>query len=145
LGSLQDRSFQEVQWAAPFVLVGGAMVFLTGRTLDALTLGENTARTLGAHIGRTQLLLALGVGLATGGCTAVTGEIGFVGLIVPHLMRPLVGSRPGRLLLPSALAGADILVRLTPAVQEVKLGVAMTVIGAPFFLGLLIALRRRLA
>ena len=151
LGSLQDRSVQEVEWAAPFVLVGGALIFLTARALDALTLGETGARALGIDLGRTQWLLALGVGLATGGCVAVTGEIGFVGLITPHLIRPLVGARPGRLLLPSALAGAalilaaDILVRLTPAAQEVKLGVAMTAVGAPFFLTLLISMRRRLA
>jgi iron complex transport system permease protein len=151
LGSLQDRSLQEVQWAAPFVLVGGVLIFLTAPALDALTLGEVGARALGVNLGRTQWLLALGVGLATGGCVAVTGEIGFVGLIVPHLIRPLVGGRPGRLLLPSALAGAalilaaDILVRLTPAAQELKLGVAMTAIGAPFFLTLLLSMRRRLA
>jgi iron complex transport system permease protein len=150
MGSLQDRSFQEVAWAAPFVGVGTVLILLTAPALDALTLGEAGARGLGADLGRTRLLLALGVGLATGGCVAVTGEIGFVGLITPHLMRPLVGARPGRLLIPSALAGAalvlaaDILVRLTPAAQEVKLGVAMTAIGAPFFLALLIALRRRL-
>lgn len=151
LGSLQDRSFQEVEWAAPFVVVGGALLLRTGPALDALTLGEDGARTLGVDLGRTRLLLALGVGLATGACTAVTGQIGFVGLVVPHLLRPFVGSRPGRLLLPSALGGAalvlaaDILVRLTPAAQEVKLGVALTALGAPFFLALLISLRRRLA
>ena len=151
LGSLQDRSVQEVQWAAPFVVTGCALVLLTGRSLDALTLGEAGARGLGVDLGRTQLLLTLGVGLATGGCVAVTGEIGFVGLIVPHLMRPFVGARPGRLLVPSALAGAalvlaaDILVRIIPTTQEVRLGVAMTVIGAPFFLALLLSLRRRLA
>ncbi len=151
LGSLQDRSFQEVEWAAPFAVVGCALVLATGRALDALTLGEAGARTLGVDLGRTRLLLALGVGLATGGCTAVTGEIGFVGLIVPHLLRPLAGARPGRLLLPSALGGAvlvllaDILVRLTPAAQEVKLGVALTAVGAPFFLALLVSMRRRLA
>jgi iron complex transport system permease protein len=151
LGSLQDRSFQEVEWAAPFVLSGGLLILLTAPALDALTLGEMGAKALGVNLRRTQLLLALGVGLATGGCVAVTGEIGFVGLIVPHLIRPLVGAQPGRLLLPSALAGAalilaaDILVRLTPASQEVKLGVAMTAIGAPFFLTLLVTMRRRLA
>ncbi len=151
LGSLQDRSIEEVEWAAPFIGVGAVMILFTGRALDALTLGEEGARALGADIPRTQWLLALGVGLAAGGSTAVTGEIGFVGLIVPHLMRPFVGARPGRLLIPSALAGAalvlaaDILVRLIPAAQEVKLAVAMTAIGAPFFLTLLVSMRRRLA
>ena len=151
LGSLQDRSVEEVRWAAPFVVVGLGLVLTTSRALDALTLGDAGARGLGIDLGRTQLFLILGVGLATGACVAVTGEIGFVGLIVPHLIRPMIGARPGRLLLPSALAGAalvlaaDILVRLTPAADEIKLGVAMTAIGGPFFLALLISMRRRLA
>jgi iron complex transport system permease protein len=83
---------------------------------------------------------------------AVSGMIGFVGLVTPHLVRPLVGERPGALLVPSALAGAalllaaDILVRLAPGGGgEVKLGVAMAVLGGPFFLALLISMRRRLA
>jgi len=151
MGSLQDRSTDELAWATPFVLAGAALILPTGRALDALTLGEDGARTLGVDLGRTRLLLTLGVGLATGGCVAVTGVIGFVGLITPHLMRPLVGARPGRLLVPSALAGAalvlaaDILVRLIPAQQELKLGIAMSALGAPFFLALLIGMRRRLA
>lgn len=151
LGSLQDRSLQEVEWAAPFVIGGGVLMLCTSRALDALTLGETGARALGVPLGRTQVLLALGVGLAVGGCVAVTGEIGFVGLVTPHLLRPFVGARPGRLLLPSALGGAvlvlaaDTLVRLAPGAQELKLSIAMTLVGAPFFLALLISMRRRLA
>ena len=82
---------------------------------------------------------------------AVTGVVSFVGLIVPHLLRPLVGAQPSRLLLPSALGGAvlvlaaDIMVRLTPAAVEVSLGVAMTLLGGPFFFALLVSLRRRMA
>jgi iron complex transport system permease protein len=151
MGSLADRSMDEVRFAAPFMAVGAVLILLTGRALDALTLGETTARSLGVDLRLTQILLALGVALVTGASVAVTGVISFVGLIVPHLVRPLVGGRPGALLLPSALAGAvlvlaaDILVRLTPAAQEVKLGVAMAALGAPFFFGLLVTLRRRLA
>jgi len=151
MGSLADRSYQDLRLAAPFIIAGIGLLLWTGRALDALTLGETGARALGVDIGRTRLLLAIGVALAAGASVAVTGVIGFVGLVTAHLLRPLVGSRPGALLLPSALAGAaivlaaDILVRLTPAAAEVKLAVAMAVLGGPFFLGLLIAQRRRVA
>ena len=151
LGSLADRSVDEVRMAVPFIIVGCAILFTTARALDALTLGDAGARSLGISIERTRLLLAAGVGLAAGASVAVTGVIGFVGLVTPHLLRPLVGSRPGALLLPSALAGAvivlaaDILVRLVPSAAELKLGVAMAAIGGPFFLSLLIKLRRSTA
>ncbi|GIL38697.1 FecCD family ABC transporter permease [Roseiterribacter gracilis] len=151
LGSLQDRSVNELQLATPFVLVGAALIFTTRRALDALTLGETGARALGIELDTTRVLLVLGVGLVAGGCVAVTGVISFVGLVVPHLVRPLVGARPGRLLFPSALGGAalvlaaDMLVRLTPAAAELRLGVALSVLGAPFFLLLLVQQRRRLA
>jgi iron complex transport system permease protein len=151
LGSLQDRSINELRLATPFVLVGALLIFWTRRALDALTLGETGARALGIDLDTTRLLLVIGVGLVAGGCVAVTGVISFVGLVVPHLVRPLVGARPGRLLLPSALGGAalvlaaDMLVRLTPSAVELRLGVALSVLGAPFFLLLLLQQRRRLA
>lgn len=151
MGSLADRSIKDVQIAAPLIFAGGAILLLTARALDALTLGETGARSLGIDLGRTRLLLAIGVGLATGASVAATGVVGFVGLVVPHLLRPIVGGRPGALLIPSALGGAvltvaaDILVRLTPAANEVKLGVAMAALGGPFFLALLLGLRRRIA
>lgn len=151
LGSLADRSVDDVRMALPFVLIGCVLVVRLARPLDALTLGETGARSLGIDLGRTRLLLALGVGLAVGASVAVTGVIGFVGLVTPHLLRPLVGARPGALLLPSALAGAaiilagDVIVRLVPSAAELKLGVAMAGVGAPFFLALLVNLRRRTA
>ncbi len=151
MGSLEDRSIDDVRIAVPFIALGLGMLLLLGRALNALTLGEIGARTLGVDLARTRTILLVGVGLATGASVAVTGVIGFVGLVTPHLIRPLVGNRPGALLLPSALAGAalvlaaDILVRLTPAASEVKLGVAMSAIGGPFFLAILLRMRRRLA
>ena len=151
LGSLQDRSFQEVRLAVPLIAVGLALLFSLARALDAMTLGDVGARSLGIDTGRTRAILAAGVGLVVGASVAVTGVIGFVGLVTPHLLRPLVGARPGALLIPSALGGAalvlaaDILVRLTPSVVEVKLGVAMAALGGPFFLAMLIGLRRRMA
>ena len=151
LGSLQDRSLGEVQLAVPLIAVGLALLFTLPRALDALTLGEVGARSLGIDTGRTRAVLAAGVGLVVGASVAVTGVIGFVGLVVPHLLRPLTGARPGALLVPSAVGGAalvlaaDILVRLTPSASEVKLGVAMSALGGPFFLALLIGRRRRMA
>lgn len=149
LGSLQDRSWDDLRFALPGVVIGSLLVMLTRSTLNALTLGELGARALGMHLRAIQWLLALGIGFISGSCVAATGEIGFVGFIVPHLMRPFVGSLPSRLLIPSAFAGAalvlaaDIVVRFTPGAQELKLGVAMTLIGAPFFLMLLLKIRHQ--
>ncbi len=92
-----------------------------------------------------------GVALGVGASVAVTGSIGFIGLVAPHLMRPLVGQDPGRLLLPSALAGAglllaaDIAVRLIPSTSDIKVGVLTSLIGVPFFLYLIIRKRRALS
>jgi iron complex transport system permease protein len=150
LGGLTDRSFDELTIAAPLILVGCAAVLGCRRSLDALTLGETGARSLGIDLNRAQWQLSIGIGLIVGGSTAVTGVIGFVGLIVPHLMRPLVGSRPGGLLIPSAIGGAalvlagDIVVRLLPGGSELELGVMMSLIGAPFFFVLLHSMRRKL-
>lgn len=148
MGSLTDRSFSEVQFAMPFIALGCAALLFTGRALDALTLGEDAARSLGLSLRRTQMLIVLGAGLAVGASVAVTGVVGFVGLIVPHLLRPLTGARPSALLLPSALGGAvlvlaaDSLVRLGPGATEIRLGVAMALIGTPFFFALLLRMRR---
>jgi iron complex transport system permease protein len=151
MGSLADRSVADLALAAPLMAAGCALLLFTGRGLDALTLGEDGARSLGVDMTRLRWALALGVALTAGASVAVTGVISFVGLIVPHLLRPVMGARPGSLLIPSALGGAvlvlaaDILVRLTPAAGEVKLGVAMAILGGPFFFILLLSMRRRLA
>jgi iron complex transport system permease protein len=151
MGSLTDRSLGDLTMAAPFVVVGCVLLLFTIRALDALTLGDVGARSLGINLAQIRGLIALGVGLAAGASVAVTGVIGFVGLVTPHLMRSLVGAKPSALLIPSGLAGAvillaaDIAVRLTPSAAEVKLGVAMAILGGPFFLGLLLKMRRRLA
>ena len=151
LGSLLDRSYDEVTFALPFIAVGMAILMTTTRALDALTLGEATAQSLGIRLNVVRFWLVVGVGLAAGASVAVTGVIGFVGLVTPHLVRPLVGARPGALLLPSALAGAlivlaaDIVVRIVPSAVELKLGIAMAAIGGPFFLMRLVAMRRVMA
>lgn len=151
MGALTDRSWREVWLALPLTLAGLAVLALGGRGLDALTLGEAAARSLGLDPRRLQALIVLGVGLTVGASVAVAGIIGFVGLIVPHLVRPFTDRRPSALLLPSALAGAllvlvaDCLCRLVPTTGELRLGVALSLAGAPFFLHLLLRLRRGLA
>ncbi|KZE11494.1 MULTISPECIES: FecCD family ABC transporter permease [Sphingomonas] len=151
LGALTDRSWDDVVVAAPLIALGMGVLAMTARSLDALTLGEAAARSMGVDPARLQRLVILGVALTVGASVASAGIIGFVGLIVPHLVRPLAGNRPSAILLPSALAGAvlltfaDSLVRLAPTVSELRLGIAMSMLGGPFFLYLLIAMRRRLA
>ncbi len=144
MGALTDRGWSDVARALPLMALGGALLALTGRSLDTLSLGADTAVTLGVDLKRLQWLLVAGLGFGVGGAVATTGVVGFVGLIVPHIMRLWVGERPSALLLPSALGGAvlvltaDTLVRLTPGAGEVRLGVVMALIGAPFFFALLL-------
>lgn len=151
LGSLEDRSMQHVAIALPFILVGCAFLFVDGGAFRALTLGEDAARSLGFNMDRVRLRVVLGVALAVGGGVAVAGTIGFVGLVAPHLVRPFVRHDPARLMLPSALAGAalllasDILVRLIPAQNEIKVGVVTALIGAPLFIVLVFRHRSLLA
>ena len=148
LGSLTDRSMLQVWFVLPFMSVGWLLVASTWRALDALSLGEDTAATLGFSMKSVTLRAILGTGLAVGAAVSVTGVIGFVGLVVPHLMRPLVGQRPASLLLPSAFGGAalvlaaDLLVRLPVDGPELKLGVVTALVGAPFFLWLILRTRR---
>ena len=150
MGSLNDRSFDHVWLAAPFMLAGWALLLTTGRALDALTLGEETAATLGFDLAKVQNRLILGTALSVGAATAVAGAIGFVGLVVPHLLRRFVGNRPSALLPASALGGAallltaDVAVRLLSPERELKLGVLTALIGAPFFLYLILRERGRI-
>jgi len=149
MGSLANRNIQHVYIALPFILVGWLMLFSRAGFLDALSLGEDTARSLGFHTSRERGILLVGLALCVGACVAVSGSIGFVGLVVPHLLRPLVGYKPGRLLFASALGGAllvllaDILVRQLDVARELKLGVVTSLLGGPFFLFLIIKTRRR--
>lgn len=148
MGSFSDRSMEHVQLSAPFILLGWVLLLATARDLDALALGEDAAQSMGVDLQRTRILAIGGTALCVGAATAVTGVIGFVGLIVPHLLRPLVGHQPSRLLPVSALGGAlivllaDILVRLIGTGTELKLGVITSLIGAPFFMWLVLKSRR---
>ena len=148
MGSLADRSLTHVWLALPFTLLGWLVLARLGRGLDALTLVEDAAATLGVHLGRLRLLLVLGTACVVGASTAVAGTIGFVGLVVPHLLRPLVGAQPSRLLPASALGGAamvlaaDIAVRLVVPERDLKLGVLTALVGAPLFLHLIYKTRK---
>ncbi len=147
-GALTDRSWREVTIAAPLVGLGIVALMVAARPLDALTLGEDAASSMGVDTSRLLWLLVIGIGLTVGAGVAVAGIIGFVGLIVPHLVRPLTDRLPSSLILPSALAGAllvlvaDSAVRVLPFVTELRLGIALSLIGAPFFLHLLIKMRK---
>ena len=140
LGSLENRSFSHVWIALPCIAIGMAMLLWNGRALDALTLGEDAAQALGTDLKRTRLRLLLGTAIGVGGAVAVAGAIGFVGLIVPHLIRPLTDRSPSAILLPSAIGGAALLtladlgVRIIPSTNELKLGVVTAFLGVPVFL-----------
>lgn len=148
LGSLTDRSMDHVLLAAPFMILGWLLLAMTGRALDGLTLGSDVAATMGINLGRTQALVVIGTAVSVGAATSVAGSIGFVGLVVPHLLRPLVGQRPSRVLLASALGGAalvlaaDIAVRLIAPGRDIKLGVLTALVGTPFFVWLVARSRR---
>ena len=148
LGSLADKSWTQVWLILPFVVLGCALLATTGRALDALSLGEAQAESLGVDLGWLRLIVISGTALAVGAATSVTGAIGFIGLVAPHLARPFVGHQPSRLLLPSALGGAllllvaDIAARLIHLGPELKLGVFTSLVGTPFFFWLVVRLRR---
>uniref|UniRef100_A0A9E7ZRK7 Iron ABC transporter permease n=1 Tax=Bosea sp. NBC_00436 TaxID=2969620 RepID=A0A9E7ZRK7_9HYPH len=148
MGSLADRSLNHVLLALPLMLVGWGLLLSTAPALDALTLGEDTAASLGVDLAWLRARLIGGTALAVGSAVAVAGAIGFVGLVVPHLLRPLVGNRPGRLLLVSGFGGAilvllaDTALRLAPIRPELKLGVVTALIGAPFLFSLVERMRR---
>jgi iron complex transport system permease protein len=150
LGSLEDRSFRHVVLALPFIAAGAIILLSQRNAFRALSLGEETAQSLGVDVGRLRLWVILGTALGVGGAVAVAGTIGFIGLVAPHLMRPLIGHDPARLLVPSALAGAalllaaDIAVRSIPSTSDIKVGVLTSIIGVPFFLYLIMRERRAL-
>ncbi|THF58651.1 FecCD family ABC transporter permease [Pseudothauera rhizosphaerae] len=149
LGSVSDRGLDHLAFLLPALALGGLLVWRQRRLLAALSLGEEVARSMGFTLTRGSRLVVLGTALLVGSSVAIAGSIGFVGLLVPHLVRPLVDHRPDRLLLPSAAAGAalvclaDVCVRLLPPGREIKLGVLTSLLGAPLFIWLVWKDRRR--
>ncbi len=148
MGSLADRSMADVTLALPLIVAGCAALATLGRGLDALTLGEDAAQAMGIRLSRLRLILVLGTATVVGAATAVAGTIGFVGLVVPHILRGAVGGRPGALLWASAMGGAimvlaaDIAVRTILPERDLKLGVLTAIVGAPLFLHLIHRTRR---
>ena len=147
LGSVSNRSMNDLLIVIPFMLSGWVLLLLSRNYLDALTLGEDTAQSLGFNIHKQRTLLIIGVALSVGAAVSISGNIGFIGLVVPHLLRPFVHHEPGKLLPLSAIGGgilllaADITVQLISQSQELKLGVVTAMVGGPFFLMLIYKMR----
>ena len=143
MGSVAHRDLAQVGMILPFVLLGFVCLGCSAQFLRALSLGENSARSLGFSLRSGRFLVLLGVALLTGASVAVAGIVGFVGLMVPHAVRLLLGPDPARVLWASALLGAvfvvfiDLCVQWLSPASELKLGVLMSLLGAPFFLILL--------
>ena len=147
MGSLNNRSWSDIYLAGPFIIIGWALILPTGRGLQALVLGEETAISLGIDLKKLRTRIVVGVALCVGAGVAISGAIGFIGLVVPHMIRPFVGQEPGRTLVPSAIGGAlllvlsDLFARLMPTASDIRLGVVTALLGAPLFLWLIIKTR----
>ncbi len=150
MGSLTDRSLLHVWIASPLIVLGAAILLSTARDLDGLSIGDEAAENLGVDLRRLRHRVVAGTALSVGAATAVAGAIGFVGLVVPHLLRPFTSQEPGRLLWPSLFGGAalvllaDVALRLLSPAGDLRLGVVTAILGAPFFLWLVLATRREL-
>jgi iron complex transport system permease protein len=148
MGSLTDRSFEDIGLCLPFAAAGLALLLSCGDGLEALTLGEDEAASLGVDLARLRARVIGCVAASVGASVAVAGAIGFIGLVVPHMLRRCVDFHPARLLAASALGGAalllaaDLAVRLLSVGRELMLGVVTALIGAPFFFALVLRERR---
>ena len=149
LGSVSNRGMDSLYVLLPALVVGSVLLLQQKPLLASLSLGEQVAESMGINVTRGSRLVVLGVAILVGSSVAVAGGIGFVGLVVPHMIRPFVDYRPEKLLVPSALLGAalvclaDIGVRWMPPGRELKLGVLTALIGAPFFVWLVWRERKR--
>jgi iron complex transport system permease protein len=142
IGGVGGASFDSIGQMAPFLIVGTALCLVAARTLNALALGDELATGLGEHVALARGLASLGAVLLCGAATAVAGPIGFVGLVVPHLCRLLVGVDHRWLLPFSTLAGAalltaaDVLGRIVARPDELEVGIVTALLGAPFFIAI---------
>ncbi|TQN37358.1 iron complex transport system permease protein [Blastococcus colisei] len=150
LGQLGSSQWSDIVLVLPYLGVAGLVLLLCGRALDVLAVGDDEASSLGVHPGRLRLVVILAASLVTAAAVAVSGLIGFVGLVVPHIVRKLVGGSHARVLPMSLLVGgaflvlADLVARVVLAPAELPIGVVTAFIGAPFFAGLLwVGARRR--
>jgi iron complex transport system permease protein len=149
VGSLAGRDLQILADVGPFLATGVVLALALARPLNALALGDDSGRALGARIGRTRAVGALAVTLLCGGATAVAGPIVFIGLVIPHMARAIVGPDQrwvlvySALLAPILLLGADIVGRIVVSPSELEVGIVTAAIGAPVFIALV--RRRRIA
>lgn len=140
LGSLENRTVGDIMLAGPFIVGGWLIMSGTGQGLNASSLGEEVAQTLGINLNKLRLKVVIGSAVSVGATVSVCGAIGFVGLVVPHMVRSLIGHAPGRLLLPSALMGAilltlaDLITRIPLGHGQLRLGVVTAFAGSPMFL-----------
>lgn len=148
-GTLKRADMQKIIYATPFAVLGLSLLFSTRKQLDVLSLGEPVAASLGVNLRWLYIKLAIGIALSVGVVTAFCGAIGFIGLMVPHLVRPLAKNKPSMVMVYSLFAGilimlaADLLVRIIPTRNELYIGVVMALIGFPFFLQLLLKQRKK--
>lgn len=139
MGTVANRSFEDILFAAPFLILGAVLILSSGRDLSAFTLGEEAASGIGVSLTTVRMKIVFGTGFCTGAAVAIAGAVGFVGIVAPHLVRPHVDHEPSATLLPSALLGgvilvaADIFIRVAPTTTELKLGVVAALLGAPIF------------
>ncbi len=145
MGSLAGKSWVHVGLVIPYVLLGGAVILMFARELDILTLGDVQAQQLGVNVQQVRLCLLVAASLVTAAAVAVSGVIGFVGLVVPHLVRLVLGPNHRRLLPAVILCGAllvliaDTLARsILPSGEEIPVGVVTAILGGPFFCFLLL-------
>ncbi len=149
LGSLSHHTYGQILLIMPFTLAGWGILWHYRKALDAFSFGEEVAYTLGFESRTVYKSIILGLALCIGPLVALVGVIGFIGLVVPHMMRSWVGYKPSALLIPSALGGAclvlmaDLVVRLLPTGMEMKVGVITSLIGAPFFMYVLLQAHRK--
>ncbi len=148
LGSLENRTTTDLFLALPFILLGWIMMINVGQGLNALSVGEDTARSMGINLSMLKFRVVIGSAISIGAAVSVCGSIGFVGLVVPHMVRRLVTKEPGDILIPSALMGgllltlADMLTRLPTPGATLQLGVVTSLIGAPTFLYIIYKTRK---
>ena len=140
LGSVANRSYTDLLISGPLILFGLLTLWIVRHSLSVLSLGEDAAHALGLDIKKSRFYVIIGASVATGASVAIAGAVGFVGLVAPHIIRPLVGYDPARTIIPSALLGgllvliADLAIRLTPTATELRLGVVCALLGAPAFI-----------
>ena len=148
LGSLENRTIYDIGISLPFIILGWLIYLGTSQGLDALSLGEDTANSMGINTKNLQLRIIIGSALSVGAVVATCGAIGFVGLVVPHVVRRISGYEPGKLLIPSALMGAlllilaDLMTRIPFGAGQLRLGVVTAIIGSPMFLYIIFKTRK---